>query len=519
MTRPSVAHDGFFVPNAQDVTKPELAEPDRIDFNTLAHARWGVINGCLVTVAVATASVTAGTAIVNGKLVSVVAGQNTHVGAGGAQDRFDIVGVDDTGRLVTVPGTESLDPVFPDVPATITALAAVLCTAGGGDYVNFVIDKRKFLPDSLLTKIPPTNELLANRNGSGSLFRTLGDGTTSWNDDTWLQRDSEGTLRVITNLKVDAALTVGGVINAQALAATQRVTGSNLRIGNTTPDVATGSTGDIFVNTNDGTVYVFKNGAWKEMATTESAVPMGCIITSMQRPSAMPPGWVPLDGSAQVLESQQPALFALLDSWNWPRSGNTPNRVITTRNASKRVLMADFETPGSTGGTDSITIGLANLPAHTHNVALSKDGGSTPQIRVTRAGGHQHKVTRGAHGHSEVTDPGHAHYWGNRGDGGGFVVAAMGGGSKLDALFNDRSHTWTVDVADWTNSAKTGISVGAGASSEHYHEVDTQGDHDHQVNVDALPTHIHNVTENSVGNGTPLPYMPAYLSVYCYIKA
>ena len=50
-------HDGFFVPNAQDVAKPELAEPDRIDFNTIAHARWGVINGCLVTVAGSTATV------------------------------------------------------------------------------------------------------------------------------------------------------------------------------------------------------------------------------------------------------------------------------------------------------------------------------------------------------------------------------------------------------------------------------------------------------------------------------
>src|SRR6185295_14701608 len=134
MARPTVLHQGFFVPNAQDVTKPELAEPDRIDFNISGNARWGVLSGCLVTVSGATASNTAGTALVNGVLVDVVAGQNTHVGSGGTQSRFDLVGVDNTGKLVTVAGTPSLDPVFPDPPTTVTALAAVLCSAGGGDY-------------------------------------------------------------------------------------------------------------------------------------------------------------------------------------------------------------------------------------------------------------------------------------------------------------------------------------------------------------------------------------------------
>src|SRR4029077_2082157 len=162
---------------------------------------------------------------VNGTLVNVAAGQNVSVGAGGAQDRFDIVGVNDQGKLVGIGGSESLDPVFPDVPSDTTALAAVLCTAGGGSYTDNVIDKRKFLPDSLLTKIPATNELLANRNGVGNLFRLTGEGVTSWNDDVWLQRDSPGTLRVISKLKIDDTLVTGGAITTQALTATGRVMG------------------------------------------------------------------------------------------------------------------------------------------------------------------------------------------------------------------------------------------------------------------------------------------------------
>jgi hypothetical protein len=517
--RVSLQHDGFFVPNAQDVARPELAEPDRIDFNTVAHARWGVINGCLVTVTGSTATNTEGTALINGILVNVVGGQNVHVGAGGAQDRFDVVGVDTTGKLVGIGGSESTDPVFPDVPSNVTALAAVLCTAGGGSYTDNVIDKRKFLPDSLLTKIPAANELLANRNGTGNLYRLTGEGVTSWNDDTWLQRDSAGTLRVIANLKIDASLVVGTAVTAQTVTATGRVVGSNLRSGSSVPSPATGISGDLFAHTVDGSLYIFQEGAWKEMATVESAVPMGCVITSMQRPASMPPGWVPLDGNAQVFEATQPDLFALLDSWNWPRSGTAPNRVITTRDANRRVLLVDSNAPGTLGGSSTITIGLVNMPEHKHGVDVRPGGGYTPVVRINRVGGHRHAVTGGAHGHNDVPDPGHAHYGADHILGGGFICAAYGGRNKIDAYFNDRSHTYSVEMAEWTRLATTGITYIGSAGSEHQHEVSDAGDHDHTVGVDAVPEHDHNVNEAPVGNSQPLAFTPAYLAVYAYIKS
>ena len=67
MTRPSVKHDGFLVPNAALVDHPRMAEPDQIDFNTVAQARWGVVEGCLVTVSGSQAQCTlGGLALVNG---------------------------------------------------------------------------------------------------------------------------------------------------------------------------------------------------------------------------------------------------------------------------------------------------------------------------------------------------------------------------------------------------------------------------------------------------------------------
>jgi hypothetical protein len=70
-----------------------------------------------------------------------------------------------------------------------------------------------------------------------------------------------------------------------------------------------------------------------------------------------------------------------------------------------------------------------------------------------------------------------------------------------------------------TRPAYTGITYIGSAGSEHIHEVSQAGDHDHPVSVDSVPNHPHNVIEEFVGLGTPLPYTPAYLSVYCYIKA
>ena len=97
MARPFLNHDGFLIPNASRVTNPRMAEPDQVDFNIVAHARWGVVEGCLVTLAGSTATTTGGLALVNGKLVSVSNGLTTSVGTGCALDRVHILGLPEGG--------------------------------------------------------------------------------------------------------------------------------------------------------------------------------------------------------------------------------------------------------------------------------------------------------------------------------------------------------------------------------------------------------------------------------------
>src|SRR5262252_3980615 len=108
--RPSVKHDGFLIPNAGDVSDPKMAEPDRIDFNTVGNDRWGVIEGCLVIVAGSTASTTGGTVVINGAIYTVTQ-SSAAVTTGQAQDHFDLVVVGTNGLIAVVPGIPSDDPV------------------------------------------------------------------------------------------------------------------------------------------------------------------------------------------------------------------------------------------------------------------------------------------------------------------------------------------------------------------------------------------------------------------------
>ncbi len=509
------AHAGFLVPNAQDVANPQLAEPDRIDFNALGNARWGVITGCRVSVSGSTATTTPGTALVDGAIVDVAGGQNVRVGAGGSQDRFDLVGCDNTGKLVTVDGQAAVDPVFGDPPTNVTVFAAVFCSAGGGDYSANVVDKRVMLADSLKTKISPTLDLIVNRNGTGNLFKVGGDGTTSWNDDVILRRSDVGTLRVTSKLLVDDSVTAGGQVNAGTVVATGRVLGSNLRNGIALPDPLTATSGDIFTSSANGKAYILQDGTWQEIATLKSSVPTGTVITSLQAPAYMGPlGWISLDGSV-ITETDAPALFTIPALQGYI-SGSSP-RVMTLPDARRRVMLYSPDDIGRLGGQSSFTLAPMHMPAHKHNVKVLSGGGANPQVRLSRAAGHVHSVTGGAHGHS-VSDPGHAHYGADYPTGGGFIVTAWGGQNKIDALFNDRSHTYSVEQALWTRAAFSNISVTA-TGSTHQHDVSTAGDHDHQATVDAIPGHVHNTTEDTIGSGGPVNFTPAYLAVYAYIRS
>jgi hypothetical protein len=490
-----------------------MAEPDRVDFNTLGNARFGVITGCLVTVSSSTATNTAGIAIVNGSLVVMDGGQNADLGAAGSQDRYDLLAVNSNGKLRVVPGTPALSPLFPDPPTDVTVLAAVYCPAGSASFVDTVIDKRKMLSDALLTKRAALDPLVANRNGSGDMFRITGEGTTSWADDTVLRRVGAKTLQVTENLNVEADLHVGDAISTGSLYAEGKVRGSNLRQGFNLPDTA--NQGDLF-QSDTGTLMIYQGTAWKEIATVESAIPVGAVITSLVAPAGMAAGWVALAGQV-IQEDVYATPFAIPALGPYIQSGGTaPHRSMRLPDARNRVLMG-AATAAVLDGSNSISLLLANLPPHKHNTRTNPNGGLDFNARTGPGGRHGHVTQRGGTHLHDVVDPGHRHYWAEAPAGGAFVALSWNGQNKIDAYFNDRSHTYSVESADWTGPALTNIRIST-LGSEHDHIIEPVDDHTHPVSIDHIDPHIHEVTESVMGDGAPISYTPAHMTVYVYLR-
>lgn len=507
---PSVSHGGLLVPNAVGLTYPRMAEPDQIDFATAANAQWGVVEGCKVTITTFTVMVDPGVAIVNGSMVTVAGGTVT-LASSGAQDRFDSVVVNESGNVVVLPGTPSTDPVFVDVPLNNTLLAVVFCPVGAESFAGFVIDKRRFVSKALLTKIGGVESLIRNLNGDGNHYHVFGDGTTVWGGDTTLKRKSAKTLELDSHLIATGNVSAAQV-NAGRVIATREVTGSNLIMGEAPPPTAQAPIGALFQSTVSGDVAVNTPAGWKSLAQVDGIMPVGSIINSVEPPSVMgPKGWLLLDGST-ISETVYPRMFTLTA---FSFSGEVGSRVMTLPNAMGRVMRGGSSGAGNRGGRDSLSLTTEQMPRHRHSVRTQLAGGTTASGRTSRAGRHAHTVWGGVHTHL-VDDPGHSH---NDGEypAGAFVCLVWGGQNKIDALFNDRNHTYSVEAVHWTGTARTGVTISS-LASEHAHTVDDNGDHEHTFQMDAVPAHVHAVSEDEVGQGQPIDITPAYMTTYTYIR-
>jgi microcystin-dependent protein len=494
-----------------------MAEPDQIDFATVANARWGVVEGCEVNVSGTLAQMAAGVVVINGALFSVRSG-SVPLGFGQPSDRFDLIAADQNGiRLID--GVGATDPVFPDVPMDCVLLAAVFCS-GPGPYTNNVIDKRRMVSKALLTKLSDSAKLIQNVNGNGDTYRVLGSGHTTWGEDTYAYRSGVGTLTIEVNLVVPGAVTVGGAVAAGSLRATGLVSGSNLAMQTLQP--ATAPLGALWQNPATGTISVYTTEGWKPLGFVEDMVPAGTVVMSLESVDNMlAKGWIPMDGR-DVVESVYPSLF-MIDSLMSVCNvvGTTPNRKMTLPNANGQVLKIT-NAPGvvlAQGGTNKIRLTTAQMPAHRHNVAVGYSGGANPRGVTSIDGAHNHTVVEGGTHAHDITDPGHNHIgvdWnGNRVS---LVALAWGGNNKIDALFNDRNHTYSVEAMDKIYANVTGIKVVSNGSA-HSHTMSDHSGHTHPVTIDAIPQHKHDVTEDSVGGDTEITIDPPYIALHAFIRS
>lgn len=138
----------FTIPNAGDAGFPAQAEPDKVDFDVLAAGTngTGVLTGCAVTAQATpdmTVAVASGTVSVAGVSAAVTSGNLAISAADASNPRFDLVVVSNTGAKSVVAGAPAGAPVFPAIPASSVALAAVYVPAADtAIQSNQIVDKR-----------------------------------------------------------------------------------------------------------------------------------------------------------------------------------------------------------------------------------------------------------------------------------------------------------------------------------------------------------------------------------------
>ena len=526
MARPSTPHQGFIIPNAKDVVEPILAEPDKIDFNTVANARWGVLTGCLVTGNGGSAlSVSEGAVMVDGKFVPVEAKPGLTVTIPPGAPRFSLVVVDDNGVVSIHQGQDSTDPVYPDPKRNETVLAAVFCKTGVS-VADSVIDKRKFLPPALLTKIDPTNDLIRNYDQTGALpsdppqnfYRVLGSGETIWSNDTRVYRSTTSTLRVEDDLSVKRKIVAGDDIGGLTITATENVTARNLRRQSSAPGGP--RLGDLWQDPNMGTLYLgTKKGdgvtvEWDEVTTQNGTIPPGTIITSLVEKSRMMPTWLPLDGKTEANEHDYPNLFKVAALTPY-MSGTAPNRTMQMPNLTGRVMIGDSLNAGYMGplvpGTqtprvnNNIILAKTHMPSHHHApdqtsakpVWKTKTGGAVTDLKVTI------EDTTITHNHG-VTDPGHVHRQPTAVISGATLNdGAVGGASVLTPPSSGRS----VLPTNQATESFTGLTVNNNKAA-----------HKHLGSVNDIVAHDHAMDVVPVGGGQPFDITPNFFTTFVYIK-
>lgn len=522
MARPSVKHGGFIIPNAGDVSEPVLAEPDRIDFNTLANDRWGVLTGCLVAAqSTGLLSVQDGTAMVNGRFVVVTGRADLQVTIPSGAPKFDLVVVDDNGTPMVIPGTQSNSPVLPDPTPNQTVLAAVYCVSGK-PLTDFVIDKRKFLAPNLLTKVDPTDDLIRNFDSvaadpldpPSNWYRVLGNGETIWLNDTRLARSKQGTLKVSDNLEVRTGVSAGLLASTGDVSAVGNVTGKNLRRAVGASEAKAPTLADLWQDPGTGMVYIGKmiSGImqWDQIATMGNFMPPGTIINSLVGPTRMAEaGWLALNGTTRVSEDAYPNIFGVTALQKFC-TGVSPHRIMDLPNLTRRIMMTDFTNvavygPAARAAGNVIKLSVAQLPQHDHATKTGNAGGFTPSGQVQSSGVHGHTGVTHAH---QTTDPGHPHSVAVA----NLVGATVANGAPTDAvavLTPNATGRQRVNIDEaYTNLVikDTTPPVGGGA-------------HPHPVVLAKVDPHYHNMPPTPVGTGAGIDISPDYFTVYTYVHA
>lgn len=233
--------------------------------------------------------------------------------------------------------------------------------------------------------------------------------------------------------------------------------------------------------------------------------------------SITPSGWLVCDGSAVSRNTYANLFSAIGTTWGGGDGSNTFN----LPNLANRFSMGvGTNALGSHGGATNITLGISQLPAHSHRV---DDPGHTHTVtdpghlHAVTDPGHTHTVTDPQHTHT-VTDPTHTHTLTDP----GHVHASVVASSDVTVGLGVGGTT-----AGNTSSATTGITIAAAATGVTNQTAATGVTN--QTNTTGLTVNSHTtgltnqtattgVTTETTGTGAAIPIEPPYAVLQKIIK-
>lgn len=499
---------GFNVPNSVDVSAGDLAEPDSGDFSVLGNHRNGVITGCTFTFNGTSGEfqiATAGLVLLDNAPVAVPSGGATTVTAGGP--KFSLIVWTATGLGQVVGDIDADNPVFPDLPEAAVVLASVYVPATG---LMVAVDKRQLLTNGVFGSRTTGQDFIQHQYEGSVNFAVDSSGDVRWGPSGPTLGTGPAGLTTDASLNVDGSLdvglnaTVGGDVTAEG-----EVTATNLQRGTGVPDDGDGAAGDLYQRyttspSGVGQLYFHDGDGWTSISP--APVPVGTVITSVVPPAQsldnLGPSWKALNGQTLAAASTTYAdLWAVVPaSWK-----STEGDTITLPDMADRFVRGAASGDAAlSAGTGSVVLTEANIPSHKHFDTTATGG----KIRTKTVPGHSHTGSTAVQGTTAATGGNHRHPGVDGYTGGGFVFTDLNGRNKLDGYFNDSSHTASVS---W---GQVGISGPTTANGAHGHSLSITEDGGAANGIElATP-------EKTYGSisPTPVPVVPAHLTLYHYIR-
>lgn len=200
---------------------------------------------------------------------------------------------------------------------------------------------------------------------------------------------------------------------------------------------------------------------------------------------------------------------------------------------------------GATGGATSVTLAIANLPAHSHTGTTVAGGDHNHGGATGAEGDHSHggltgNVGNHTHTVSGTTGAGGDHnHTANTGGGGShdhtvyIAVDVYGSGDRItgdntsgtdEGVYTAKeagitsvepNHTHTVSVGNSGNHTHS-FSATSSAGGSHNHSISASGTHTHSISSSG--NHTHTFTTDTTGSGTAFSTMPPYLALAYIMK-